>query len=268
MMMYYLSWYEIRQIGYLTYAIQEPSYHEETISYLVIGSDLAVLINSGMGVGNIKDVVSSLTDKPVQVINTSSNWENIGGNSLFDEILIHEADAPHLENPPDHSFLQARLEASHVWRSFPEDFVPDDYTIAPSKATRLLQDGDLIDLGDRIINVIHTPGNTPGSICILDSQYSQLFTGDTLYLGELYAHRPLSNLFDYHNSLIKISSCSPFVDHVLPGYNMTPLKTSFISEVLSAFDKIMSKELSYSQDHKGKFYDFDNFSIYIKDIVH
>ena len=88
MLMYYLSWYEIRQVGYLTYAIQEPSYFEETISYLVIGSDLAVLINSGMGVGNIKDVVSSLTDKPVQVINTSCNWENVGGNCLFDDILI------------------------------------------------------------------------------------------------------------------------------------------------------------------------------------
>jgi glyoxylase-like metal-dependent hydrolase (beta-lactamase superfamily II) len=266
--MYYLSWYEIRQIAEQTYAIQEPSCFEETISYLVIGSDLAVLINSGMGVGNIKDVVSSLTDKPIQVINTSSNWENVGGNCLFDDILIHEADASHLEHPPDDTFLQCKLEASHVWRSFPDGFVPDEYSISPSKATRLLHDGDLIDLGDRLINVIHTPGNTPGSICILDSQYAQLFTGDTLYLGDLHAHRPLSNLLDYHDSIIKLSSCLPFIDHILPGYNMTPLKASFISNVSSAFDQIMAKEVSSSQDKKGRFFDFEQFSIYVKDIVH
>jgi glyoxylase-like metal-dependent hydrolase (beta-lactamase superfamily II) len=71
-------WYEIYHVNSGIFAILEPNHDEKMISYLVIGTEQAALIDTGMGIGNIQTEVKRLTDLPVIVINTHGHFDHIG----------------------------------------------------------------------------------------------------------------------------------------------------------------------------------------------
>ena len=103
------------------------------------------------------------------IINTHGHYDHIGANALLREkfgaqILIHEADGPMLENPSlNLSFMKPRIKI--------QGLTPD----------KLLKEGEIISAGAISLEVIHTPGHTPGSICLLGDGY--ILTGDTLFQG-------------------------------------------------------------------------------------
>jgi len=106
--------------------------------------------------------------KPVAIINTHSHADHIGADAQINNafnvpIMIHRADAPNLSDPAGN--LSA-YEGGEL--------------VAPA-AGRLLEDGDIIGIGNLKIRVVHTPGHTKG--CILLSVEDLLFTGDTLFCG-------------------------------------------------------------------------------------
>lgn len=101
------------------------------------------------------------------IINTHGHWDHIGANADLAEwtkapILIHAADADKLRLGGDPSFRQK---------------------YKPSKAGRLLADGDELSLGTHRLRVLHTPGHTPGGISIVVSEAADelVFAGDTLF---------------------------------------------------------------------------------------
>jgi len=86
------NWFAIEKVDQSTFVISEYQHWEQVHSYLVIGAERAALIDTGLGVGNVKAVVSQLTDLPIQVITTHAHWDHIGGHRFFDTISIHHAD--------------------------------------------------------------------------------------------------------------------------------------------------------------------------------
>jgi glyoxylase-like metal-dependent hydrolase (beta-lactamase superfamily II) len=90
------AWFETTEVEPGIHAIEEPFHVERVKSYLVTGEDRAILVDTGMGVANIRDEVGRLTGLPVTVINSHAHWDHIGGNALFDDILIHPAEADEL----------------------------------------------------------------------------------------------------------------------------------------------------------------------------
>ncbi len=122
----------------------------------------AAIIDPGAEDGLIKERISALGLKPVYVINTHGHGDHIGANSKMGlPILIHAADAQCLTNP---------LKNMSGMLGVP---------ISSPPASRLLEDGDKINVGNLILEVIHTPGHTPGSICLRCDEI--VFTGDTLF---------------------------------------------------------------------------------------
>lgn len=104
----------------------------------------------------------------VAIVNTHGHADHIGANAAIKEstkapIFIHEADAPMLSN--------ARLNLSAFMGE--EILSPD--------ADRILKSGDTIVIGGLRFYVLHTPGHTPGGICLLEKEQSVLFSGDTLF---------------------------------------------------------------------------------------
>ncbi len=71
-------------------------------------------------------------------------------------------------------------------------------------ATRLLNDGDHIDLGDRVFEVIHTPGHSPGGIALWEEKSGVLFSGDILYDGPLIEDTYHANADDYLASMERL----------------------------------------------------------------
>ncbi len=202
------DWYEIYKLMDGTYALYEPYQFDESISYLLVGEEKAVVIDTGTGLGDMRSLVQGITNIPVSVINTHSHWDHIGANSQFEDIAC--LDDPiciaALTKGVTNSRLKPSITGNSVWKSLPESIDPDNWAIPPVQPTTLLQDGDVIQLGARSLEVIYTPGHSPDSICLLDGKNRILFTGDLFFPGPLYAFGEDVDLDDYTASIDRILS--------------------------------------------------------------
>ena len=152
--------------------------------FLLEGSEKALLVDTGTGAGNIKKCVRSLTDKPLVVLNTHGHYDHMGGNYLFEEICLHPADREAAKAHQDPGYLSemGKKMMSKGLYILARIFRP--YLLHPQPFDNFtdLSDGQVIALGDRDVEVIHTPGHTRGSVCLLDHKYNLLFTGDSVCL--------------------------------------------------------------------------------------
>ncbi len=244
------------------YAILEPGHIEEVISYLIIGIE-AILVDTGLGVGNIKSIVNQYTNLPIQVVNTHSHWDHIGGNHLFEEIAIHEAEAEKIKQGVIGEFLITQMREENLSRPLPTGFRLKDYHILSSNPTRLLKDGNSINIGEYELRVLHLPGHSPGSICLWNNDLGHLFTGDVIYPGPLYAHIPGSNLQEYIKSIKRFEKILSSVERLFPAHNQTPLDRSFLEEVIEGFEKIESNSVSLIEYETYSCYAFSQFQVLV-----
>jgi len=260
------EWYEVYRLHDGTYAIYEPYQFEEAISYLVIGKDKAVVIDTGTGIGDLKKVISELTHMPISVVNPHGHWDHIGSNYQFEEIsCFNNADCINrLRTRVENSSLQSSITGDSIWKPLPEGFDAATWEIPAVEPSTLLEEGNLIDLGDRTLEVIHTPGHSPGSMCLLDKKNRILFTGDTFFPGPLYAHPEDVNIDDYIASIEKLKSRLDEYDYLCAGHNDPWVKSEVISRVSAAFQEIMAGKGEYKEDQGIRRYYYDGFDILIR----
>lgn len=153
-------------------------------TYLLEGEEKAMLIDGGIGVGNLAEDVKKLTDKPVIFVATHGDGDHIAAAGFYQEAYMSP-----LDEARSKSFPVGRPMAEYCIRSRgpirnPEtpvqtllDLIPEE-PMPPLPAFRPMADGDVFDLGDRQVEVIHTPGHSEGSCCLLDRNTRLLFTGD------------------------------------------------------------------------------------------
>ncbi len=171
--------------------------------FLIQGRDRALLVDTGMGVGSLREVVVALTDQPVTLFTTHSHLDHIGGHPEFAdaEILLHPAELDRMRAPLGPvglayaSLPEARREqyraAGFDTSGLMIDAIPaPDYDLtqhrfAGAEPTRLVGEGDVIDLGGRRFEVLHLPGHSPGSIALWEPASGALIAGDAIYDGIL-----------------------------------------------------------------------------------
>ncbi|MFW9904817.1 MAG: MBL fold metallo-hydrolase [Candidatus Thorarchaeota archaeon] len=261
------QWYDIivlqeyQENQPMIYAILEPGHFEEVISYLLIGINSAILVDTGMGVGNIKSIVDQYTSLPVKVVNTHAHWDHIGGNHQFEEIAIHEAEVEKLREGVADDFLRIQMQKKNLNRPLPTEFRLKNYHIHPSTPTRLLKDDDSLILDEYKLKVLHLPGHSPGSICLWNSDSGHLFTGDVIYAGPLYAHIPGSNLHEYIKSIKTLRKILNYVNILFPAHNKTPLDRSFLEEVIEGFEDIESDSAPLIEYETYSCYNFSRFQV-------
>ncbi len=190
------GWYSAKEIGPKVWVIDD---HGADNMYLVEGADSAMLIDTGLGSADLASFVSRLTSKPLIVMNTHGHPDHAGGNYQFSKVYVHPADSS-----ASRSFnVPAAREGSA--KTMLQGNKPADNEVYTGKPfnTRLLplRDGQEFNLGGRKIQVMETPGHTPGEICLLDIENKLLFTGDNnnglvwLFLGNcLPLNKYLSSL--------------------------------------------------------------------------
>ncbi|HWQ58380.1 MAG TPA: MBL fold metallo-hydrolase [Clostridia bacterium] len=251
------DWFTIEKIDEDTFAISEYGHWEQTHCYLLLGTRKALLIDTGLGVLNIEEVVRSITSLPVVVATTHAHWDHIGGHRFFSEIAVHEAEAAWLSgaHPMPFSDVMQGLVRSDC--SFPEEFDPVQYRIYEGGASILLRDHSILDdLGARTIEAIHTPGHSPGHVCFYEPARRYLYTGDLIYAGCLYAFFPSTDPVQYRQSVKKIWELP--VARLLPAHNRLDLPVSIIGEIDAAFDRLY---LGGKLGHGAGTFDFGEFSI-------
>ena len=127
-----------------------------------------IVIDPADQVGHLLQVAKNRNIEKIKyIVNTHCHADHTGGNREMKEltnaqIVIHKDDAERLANPSALALQIFQVEASP----------PADITV---------EEGDRIEFGRQFLNVIHTPGHTPGGMSLYSNGY--VFTGDTLFIG-------------------------------------------------------------------------------------
>jgi glyoxylase-like metal-dependent hydrolase (beta-lactamase superfamily II) len=163
------------------------------------GRDRDLVIDSGNGIGALRPVIDRLAEgRPVICVVTHGHFDHVGGLHEFDDRRGHPADADEVRHPfamrlHSADFPEGADEMyayygypvpSTIVRALPsEDFDEDAWSSPGAELTEVVGEGDVIDLGDRALEVLHVPGHTPGSVALWEADTGLLFTGDMVYVG-------------------------------------------------------------------------------------
>jgi glyoxylase-like metal-dependent hydrolase (beta-lactamase superfamily II) len=93
------------------------------------------------------------------------------------------------------------------------DFNMRIFSRPPAPATRTVEEGEVVDLGDRVFEVLHLPGHSPGSIGLWEAGTATLFSGDAIYDGPLLDELPGSDVAVYMNTMRRLESLPVRVVH-------------------------------------------------------
>lgn len=232
------DWYEVKKIDSKTYVISEPFHWEHTNMYYIIGEKRNILLDTGTGIYPLKDILLNIDNKPIDVVTSHVHWDHIGNHKEFNNIYVHECDSNWLENGiPLPDFVIREEVIKDVYKNMlPKEFNIEKYDTYKSKNYSSVSDGHVFDLGNRKIKVIHTPGHSPGHICLFEEDRGYLFSGDILYKGTIYCHYPSTDPKLLNESIKRISNLK--VKKVLPGHNLTPLGIEYISKIVKIFVNI------------------------------
>ena len=185
---------------------------DRTTLYLVEGDSIAVLIDTGTSIRELDKIVHSLTDKPVTVIATHGHYDHVGNIEYFPEFYMHPAD----------TVLSTPQLKSYKGRILP------------------MKDGDCFDLGNRRLDVVHTPGHTPGSVVLVDYANGMAFTGDAFGSGQLWMQLdpqvPFATLIESCGKMIEIMA-ERGVDKLYVGhypYLKRPLGLNYLVNITLA----------------------------------
>lgn len=251
------DWFSIDKADEKTYIISEYRHWEETHCYLLIGDDKCLLIDTGLGICNIYDEVVKLTDKPVAAVATHIHWDHIGGHKYFPEFYAHKEEL---------SWLNGKfpLSAENIREmvidrcDLPEGFDVSTYSMFQGKPTRVLKEGDTIDMGGRVVEVLHTPGHSPGHMCFWEKERGYLFTGDLVYKGTLFAYYPSTDPAAYLNSLEKIAALP--ADRVFPAHHSLDIAPEIVIRMRDAFRELKEKG---TLCHGSGTFDYEDWAVWL-----
>lgn len=233
-------WFTTEKIDETTWAFGEDRHWEETRCYLLEGRERRLLIDTGLGVCSLGAAVRALTDQPVVAALTHAHWDHIGSLSDFPDFCAHAAELDWLQGAfPLPIAAVRRMVAERC--ALPAGFDLDGYRLFQGTPTRLLCDGDTVDLGGRIVQALHTPGHSPGHLCFWEAARGYLFTGDLVYSGALYADYPSTDPAAYLRSLEKVAALP--ARRILPGYHSLDVAPALVSQMRDALQGLRQRGL-------------------------
>lgn len=185
--------------------------------WFIEGRDRNLMFDSGMGVRSLKQELAFLSEKPVICVAGHSHFDHVGGHWEFEDRVGHAAEADILADPTSNNAMAADFIEPHHFSALPHsDFSYASYTVKPAALTRLVDEGDVIDLGDRVFRVLHVPGHSPGSIALHEAATGLLLSSDCIYDGNLLDDIWHSNIPDYLESMARLKELD--VRTVRPGH--------------------------------------------------
>lgn len=204
--------------------------------FLLEGKEKALLIDTGTGTFPVKELVESITAKPLIVVCTHGHVDHVGGIGFFDTVYMHPDD-----------FEKARTLTVKTRQDYVAMMnmaygglyaVTEADVVAFEKVPEMkpLHEGDVIDLGDRSVVVYETPGHTSGGLSFLDVRERIIFTGDACNLNTLLdpdAADPKSNIQALLETAKKLRELEVFYDRnynghigVIPAFSCLPMVAS------------------------------------------
>lgn len=218
--------YQVIQIDSHTWRIEEPGVR----FFLLEGTERALLIDSGMQVRNAREIAEGLTSLPLSLLLTHGDRDHVGSNEEFPVFYMHPAEASNYYN------TQGKTgEFLPVW------------------------DGDVLDLGDRPLEIIALPGHTPGSISVLDRKARVLIGGDPVQDGQIFMFGVQREMHAYVHSLARLEGYRDAFDWVYPSHGSFPVSPDLIPALREAAEKVLRGEVqgTESEMHGRKIMRYD-----------
>ena len=185
--------------------------------FLLEGSEKAVLIDSGMNCPDALDLARKCTDKPLILLNTHGDGDHTSGTGCFREIHMHEDD-----------FIKCEVNTRY----------PDTKLVK-------VNDGDVIELGNRPLKLIHIPGHTYGSIAILDVNSRVLYAGDSVQKGHIFMFGDKRDVESYEASLNKLIDMKDQYDTIVASHDEPIIPGDYAVKVRDAWRKVRAGEVDF-----------------------
>jgi glyoxylase-like metal-dependent hydrolase (beta-lactamase superfamily II) len=192
------------------------------------GRDRDLLIDTGLGVASLKDEIADLIDKPIAAVATHVHYDHVGCLHEFDHRIMHSIESDQMADyqefgqietaslPQDYLdyFAQVAPVGDYFITALPhEGYDPNAYAVTSTTPTQRVEQGTIIDLGNKTFEVMHLLGHSPGSIGLWDKQTATLFSGDAVYDGLLLDDLPDSNIAEYIETMKRLRELPVDVVH-------------------------------------------------------
>lgn len=213
--------------------------------HLIVGQERALLIDTAFGIGDLRGLVETLTDKPVDVVNTHFHGDHSAGNGQFETIFIHKYDIPYLEM--SEKAENRLLPAPGTYRE--EDIIP-----LQSAKHVAMEDGFVFRLGEgHEVEVIHMPGHAAGGCMLLDRKYNLLFSGDavvftpTLIIGRFPApyYPEYLTVTAFRDALKKALPKCQNVKKLYTGHSVQGISPVYLTDMIDCCEKIIAHPDQY-----------------------
>ena len=210
------------------------------ICYLIEGRDYALLIDSIIGLGNLKAFCETLTDKPVRLVNTHAHSDHVGGNFHFDECWMHHRDIGFFQTcigvKKEQLIEMAKQTALPEYR----DLIEPDGSFADWNPIKVypLYDGDVFDLGDRTVEVVEVGGHTAGSIVLIDHKTRIAYTGDACNGNTLLEFDNSLPVISYMRNLLHLKEHQQEFDRMYGGHEI--FDASLVDEAIETVAKVVA----------------------------
>ena len=183
--------------------------------YLLAGTEKAILIDTCASSNEAKALAQSVTELPLVLVNTHGDGDHVAGNGDFEEFYMSEAD-----------YVNCKVASR-----------------CPESRLIPLKGADVIDPGERPLEIVSIPGHTYGSVAILDSKNRVLYSGDSVQDGHIYmfgAHRQPEA---FARSLKRLIGMEDRFDCIRPAHGTEELPAGFVRTVAEEWQKVLVGEL-------------------------
>lgn len=187
--------------------------------FLLVGDEKAALIDSGFSVPNALELAKGLTTKPIILINTHGDMDHTSGTGAFSEIHMHNAD-----------YTGCKVSEKYSQTALVE-----------------INDGDVIDLGNRQLKAIHIPGHTRGSVAFLDKSKRVLYAGDTVQKGHIFMFGPHRCPEIFEASLDKLIEIKDSYDAIYASHDEFCLPSDYVEKVKEAWKMVKEGKIAFEE---------------------
>jgi glyoxylase-like metal-dependent hydrolase (beta-lactamase superfamily II) len=233
------GWYQVTRVGGGITIIAEPLHEEGVKSYLVEGRRDVAVIDTGMGVGDFRGLVGCLSERDPLVLQTHGHWDHIGGSHAFARVLVHEREAYALRRGFPNAMYRPLFTPDRITdESLPAGFDLATAAIPPCEPSGTLRHSDTVDLGGRVLDVLHTPGHSPGGLSFLDRQSGALFAGDVVNFGEMWLFLPRSDAAAFRTTIRMLAGLSGKIASIYTAHGPVPLAPDDLRHIHEAYEEV------------------------------
>lgn len=202
------DWFSKRIVDASTTMLTEPFVHEYMRANIwhVRGRDVDLLVDTGMGICPLAPHIDTPAGKPLLVVATHIHLDHVGSLHEFAERAGPAQSAEEFARMGDAATYadEFRTLEGAVSKLPRPGWSAADYRIEPAPLTRILDEGDSVDLGDRQFKVLHLPGHSPDSIALFDERDGTFFSGDAIYDDTLLDDLPDSDRAAYRRTMQRL----------------------------------------------------------------